>query len=422
VAAPSAGTAGALPEPVTRMETADAARLLDLLEQLMAIETRDVDTVLDEAATRIADALGVEKVDSFFLEGELLRARGTSRTELGRLQQQMGLDVLQVANGGRMVEVLRTGKDHLDGHVQDDEGELRGIKEMGVRSTLATPIFVGDQPQGVLGAASLREDAFDDEDLQLIRAIARWVGVLKHRAQLLESATRAALEEGRRLAAEELVTVLAHDLGNYLTPLRGRLEFALREARRDERARDEEVLAASIASIDEIAALTTDLLNVSRIEEGILVLRPETTPLRPLIERAARALATEDVKVVLDVSPQLTVKVDLLRVSQVFTNLISNAVKHSPRGGTVTIDAIEDGDVVIRVMDEGPGVPSDLMPRVFMRYARGPRSTGLGIGLYLAERIARAHGGSLTLDSSTTGATFALRLPAGDRDPRPLDS
>ena len=398
-------------------QTVDAQRLLDILSQLIRIDARDLHHALDEASTRIAEALEVEKVDAFLIEGEVLRARGTSRTQLGRIQHEMGLDVLQIANGGRIVQVFIEGQDHLDGRVQADEAELAGIKAMGVHSTLATRVMVGDEPRGVLAAASTRDDAFDSSDLEFLRSVATWVGLLANRAELRERATEMALDEGRRLAAEELVTVLAHDLGNYLTPLRGRLEFGLRDARREGRAKEEELLTASIENIDAITALTTDLLDVHRIEEGILALRVQQAQLRPLVERAAQAFVSEHVRIDVDVPADVSVRADVLRLTQVLTNLLSNAVKHSPRGGTVTVDATSDIDVVIRVMDEGPGVPNELVPRVFTRYARGPRSTGLGLGLYLAERIARAHGGSLTLDSSSTGATFTLRLPSGDRDP-----
>ncbi|HEY6959301.1 MAG TPA: HAMP domain-containing sensor histidine kinase [Candidatus Limnocylindria bacterium] len=390
-------------------------RLLHLLEQLLEIDPEDSEHALDEAATAIAEALPAEKVDTFLAEGEILRARGTSETDLGRLQQDLGLDVLPIANGGRTAQVFFSGRDFRDGHVQHDPEELPGVKEMGIASTIATRFVVGTDPRGVLQASSTGEEAFDEEDLQFLRAVGRWVGTLVHRTELRDRAMRAATDEGRRLAAEELVTVLAHDLGNYLTPLRGRLEQNLRDAVRDGRDTSRQRLEASIQSVDAITQLTADLLDVSRIEEGILRLQPSEIGVRDLVREVARALGSDHVRIAVDVPENLSVKADLRRLRQVLANLVGNAVKHSPANGTVAISARRlDGEVEIRVSDEGPGVPSDIMPRVFMRYARGPRSTGLGIGLYLAERIASAHGGRLTLDSTPSGATFALRLPAPD--------
>jgi signal transduction histidine kinase len=393
-------------------------RLLHLLEELLEIEPEGVDNALDEAATAIARALPAEKVDTFLAEGAFLRARGTSETDLGREQQRLGLDVLAIANGGRTVQVFLGGRDFRDGHVERDMDELPGVREqLGIRSTIATRFNVGGEARGVLQAASARPDAFDDEDLQFLRAVSRWVGTLAHRVELRDRAMRAATDEGRRLAAEELVTVLAHDLGNYLTPLRARLEQNMRDAQRERREVALRRLEDSIESVDAITQLTADLLDVSRIEEGILRLEPREIRVRELATSVANALATDRVRMHVEVPGDLTVPADALRLRQVLMNLVGNAVKHSPRGGTITIDGRRDdeGDdghtVEIRVADEGPGVASDIMPHVFTRYARGPRSTGLGIGLYLAERIANAHGGSLTLDSTATGATFVLRLP-----------
>jgi signal transduction histidine kinase len=125
-----------------------------------------------------------------------------------------------------------------------------------------------------------------------------------------------------------------------------------------------------------------------------------------------RGLETGTVRIIVDVPRDLTIFADHARIRQVLSNLLANALHHSPVGTTVTLSGAREPDaVVLRVTDEGPGVPSDIMPRVFTRYARGPRSTGLGIGLYLAERIVAAHGGTLVLDSTPSGATFTLRLP-----------
>ena len=396
--------------------------MLSTLEHLLEVEARDLDHALDEAATVLADVLGAEKVDAFLVDGEkqILRARGTSKTPLGDKQQRMGLDVLPISNGGRSVEIFEKGCDYLHGEVDQDAGELAGIKELGVRSSIGTPLVVGTERRGALQAASVRRNAFDQDDLQFLRGVSRWIGTIAHRAELDERATRIAMEEGRRLAAEELVTVLAHDLGNYLTPLRGRLELCLRVARRENRQDDRERLEAALSNVDAVTSLTRDLLDVSRIEEGMLHLDPSLIDVRGMYQSVARAMATDKVSIDIDVPEGLAVRGDHARIRQVVTNLLGNAIHHSPRGSTVRLVAAAEVDAVaLRVEDQGPGVPSDLMPRVFTRYARGPRSTGLGLGLYLAERIAAAHGGSLTLESSSSGATFTLRLPSRPADAHP---
>jgi signal transduction histidine kinase len=111
------------------------------------------------------------------------------------------------------------------------------------------------------------------------------------------------------------------------------------------------------------------------------------------------------------------VNADSERLRQVLENLVTNAIKHSPAGEPVMVElAIEnriDGKWAnVTVADRGPGVPVDQLPTLFTRFAAGAGSTGLGLGLYLAARIAAAHGGSLDVNSTPgAGARFTLALP-----------
>ncbi len=120
------------------------------------------------------------------------------------------------------------------------------------------------------------------------------------------------------------------------------------------------------------------------------------------------------------------VEADQARIGQALENLISNALRHSPKGAPVEVEVTSEmrtnGDstgsaerewAIINVHDEGPGVPPELMPKLFSRFSPGPNSTGLGLGLYLARSIAEAHGGTLTVESSPgKGTTFCMAFPA----------
>jgi signal transduction histidine kinase len=118
------------------------------------------------------------------------------------------------------------------------------------------------------------------------------------------------------------------------------------------------------------------------------------------------------------VPDELRVEADPDRLKQALENLIANALRHSPKGVPVDVELAgerrDDGAwAVVSVKDEGPGIATELMPRLFTRFASGPDSTGLGLGLYLARSIAEAHGGALTVTSSPgQGTTFQLALPA----------
>jgi signal transduction histidine kinase len=107
------------------------------------------------------------------------------------------------------------------------------------------------------------------------------------------------------------------------------------------------------------------------------------------------------------------VEADPARIRMVLANLLSNAIRHTPRGGTVTVGAIETGEVVeLSVADTGTGIPEELMPRVFDRFVRGPGSRGSGLGLAIARDLVAAHGGNIEADSHPdTGTTIRFTLP-----------
>lgn len=169
-----------------------------------------------------------------------------------------------------------------------------------------------------------------------------------------------------------------------------------------------------------LGTVVSDLLDVARVDYGLFRVEPAAVELAPLLEDCARSLATPDTSV--DVRVQSTGKIvvlaDAVRLRQCVDNVVANAVAQSPKGGIVTIliaaETRADGEYArIDVIDEGPGVPPDMLPRIFERLATGKaRQGGLGLGLYLAKRIAELHGGDLTAQSTPgKGARFTLSVP-----------
>jgi two-component system, OmpR family, sensor kinase len=410
--------------PVAAEETRN--KLLWTLEQLLAIEATELTSTLDQASQLMAEALAADKIDAFLYDASsaTLVAIGTSQTPMARHQVSIGLDRLPVANGGRAVEVFQTGVPYFTGRVDLDEGELVGIrKALGVRSAIMVPLQIGATRRGVLAAASARLDAFTSGDARFLDAVSRWVGMVAHRAELVESIRQEAVNEGMRMAAEELILVLAHDLGNHLTPLAGRIDMICRRARAEGNKRHIEDVTAAQSAIVRLRRLVSDLLDVGRLERGIFSLSLQTVDLVPLVQQAARMLETDVSRVRLDLPEALVVTADPDRIRQIVENLITNAINHSPKGLPVDVEARSEarhnGDwAVIVVRDQGPGISSDLLPRLFTRFARGPESTGLGLGLYLAHSLAVAHGGTLEAESTLgQGSSFRLSLPAEQNAP-----
>ena len=389
--------------------------MLSTLQRLLEIETGDMEAALDAAAQALAEVLRADKVDAFVYEPSTatLVARGTSDTPLGHKQHALGLHLLPVANGGRMVEVFETGVPRHCGRVDLDQEELRGVREgLGVRSDISVPLDIAGTRSGVLAAVSTSAEFFSEADLRFLRTVAHWVGVVAHRAQLVEAAAREAMAHGRRTAAEELITVLAHDLRNFLTPLRMRIGMMSRRARRDGNegyVRDADEM---VRTVDRLEQLVHELLDTARLEQGLFTLSVRPVDLVELLRETVADLAPGAVQVRAE-QAELVVCADPVRVRQAIENLLSNALKVQPEDDAVLVHvAACESWATVTVEDRGPGIPPDVLPRLFQRFGSGPGSVGLGLGLYLARGIAEAHAGSLEVDSSSgRGARFTLRLP-----------
>jgi signal transduction histidine kinase len=399
-------------------------RLLTTLERLLAIEATEVKAALDQSSQLVAEALHADKVDAFLHDPAIdtLVAVGTSDTPLAHREQAIGMDRLPVANRGRVVEVFETGIAFRTGRLDEDPAELIGMKAgLGIRSSLVVALEVNGQRRGVLSVTSTEPDRFSEEDLRFLAAVAHWVGIVIHRAELVTHITQAVAERARRTGAEELITVLAHDLNNYLTPLIGRTEVLRRRATREGRTTDMEDAHSMLSILERLHRLIDNLLDAGRLEQGLFGLSVQPVNIAALAHETADSLRSPQTDIVVRGPDELIVEADRSRLQQALENLLSNALKHTPTGVPVVVEvhaeAREDGAwAMLTVRDQGPGIPAALLPQLFNRFMIGPASKGLGLGLYLARGIAQAHGGTLTVDSYPgAGTTFHLALPALDQ-------
>jgi two-component system, OmpR family, sensor kinase len=405
-------------------ETSD--RFLSTIEQLLAIRSTDLDEALDQAADLLANTLGADKVDAFLYDprSESLVAGGTSRTPMGRMQHAIGMHRLPLANGGRTVEVFKTGSSRLTGRADQDPDELRGFTEgLGIRSMMCARFGVEDDPRGVLSVASATPELWTADDLRFVEAAARWVGMVAIRAELSERLAQQAEEQGRRAAADELLAILAHDLRNHLTPISARLQFLERWAARERQQIAQRYVAEITRSFDRLGHLVSDLLDSTRLDQGLFTLQRRVIDLVGLTREVATVLSGTSNRIeVVACDPDVTAVVDPDRVRQTLENLLVNALKYSPDSAPVTVEVIREPRVdgawgLVSVIDRGPGIPREIQDRLFERFASGPGSQGLGLGLYVARRVAEAHGGTLTVESATgRGARFTLALPVDGQD------
>jgi signal transduction histidine kinase len=228
----------------------------------------------------------------------------------------------------------------------------------------------------------------------------------------------ASQDEARR----HLMADVAHELRTPLAVLQGKVEGIIDGVY----ARDNQQLQELLDETQVLARLVEDLRTLSTAESGAMALSKEPTDLTALAHDAASALAGRarelGIDLVVDGHAEIdAITIDPVRVREVLTNLVGNALRHTPRGGCVRImlDAPFDG-VEIKVADTGAGIPADDLPRIFDRFYKGAASTGSGLGLTIAKRLVEAHGGTLRAESRVgSGTAMAVFLPRQQTDDGP---
>jgi PAS domain S-box-containing protein len=220
---------------------------------------------------------------------------------------------------------------------------------------------------------------------------------------------------------DEFLSVASHELRTPLTTIKGYTQL-LAQTMNDLPAEEQATyINAVLGEIDRMMGLISELLDVSRIETNRLQI--ERQPIRWLefIERRATAFRVQHParNISFDRSaPETTLSVDPDRMRQVVDNLLSNAIKYSPEGSPIQVTAtVENGCMLTAVIDNGIGIPTDEIPKLFERFHRARNVSsryygGLGLGLYIAKAIIEAHNGSIAVSSEEgRGATFTIRLP-----------
>jgi signal transduction histidine kinase len=392
--------------------------LLVTLQRLLDLPTTSLGETLHQSAQLVVQALHAEKVDTFLYDliSDSLIAYGTSQTPMGTKEKTLGLDQLPLTGGGRAVEVYQTGQPYWSGQVNRDPEELSGMKEdLGVKSELLVPLPVDGAPRGVVLASSSAPANFTEEDLHFLEAVTHWIGVLLHRAELAEHYMREAQAQAHRLAAEEILTVMAHDLRNMLAPIKGRLDLLERQARREGQIAYERDLVLTSQAVMRLNGLVTDVLDVARLREGLFALQRDAFDLVEVLQDMVQLWSTPEHPVELYAPDHLSVVADQNRIQQALENLLSNATTHADPRTVIQIGVSEEQRsqgpwVVVTVSNQGPPIPPDQLATLFLPFAKGAQSQGMGLGLYLAERIAYAHQGDLTVRTEPQSATTAFML------------
>jgi PAS domain S-box-containing protein len=313
------------------------------------------------------------------------------------------------------------------------------LDTVGFSSLIGAPLGVEERVIGVLLAGTPSHRGFLEANLELLQIVADRVALAIDRSRLHEAeqlARRDAQEAGAAVRLrDEFLSVASHELRNPVAGMKGAAQLLRRAEQRGQL--DGERLDRYIGMIeqaaDRLATLTDDLLDVSRLQQGILPLRAQQTDVAMLLRRVVARLQEQSTAhhlVLALEDPSCLAFIDPDRIEQVVENLVSNAIKYAPDGGDVQIAlAHKDDGIELCVRDTGIGLPADALEGIFEPFGRASNAVqrnieGLGLGLYICRKIGEQHGGRLVAESEGEGkgTTMRLWLPLRERvsadDPR----
>ena len=398
-----------------RQRTEDALRFLSETGALLGdlIHGRSIlQRVAERAVPTLGDLCIIDLADDTQITTAAIAAATPAATDTARSSRER--TPLQWSEPDLVVEVMRHRETRLVSEVM-----LAGLH---TESALIIPLVIADRVLGALTFAMVTSGRQHDDSYRTLADELAVRVALAVDAQALYQRTRDAVG-----ARDEVLAVVSHDLRNPLSAIR-MCASALRETPLPTPEAASELLETIEDSATWAFHIIEDLLDVASLDAGRLSIESEPLQLGPVLERAhtmfipaaAERHQTLDVQTPAeDALPRVLIDSD--RILQVLTNLLQNAVKFTPPGGTIRVRALEaPGAVQVSVSDTGPGIAADDITRVFERFWHAGRQSKVrstGLGLAIARGIIEAHGGRLWVDSTVgQGSTFFFTIPTAARD------
>jgi len=336
-------------------------------------------------------------------------------------------EVLLVASKGLAGEVQATGRPARTDDVIADprlHPDYAGmIREEGSVAVVVAPIRMGARVEGLIYCDNRAPRSFTERDEEVLLRLGDHAAIALRNAGLYQQAERARQDaENANRAKDDFLAVLSHELRTPLTSMLGWLRLLRTGQLTPERSGQALEVVERNTRIQ--AQLINDLLDVSRIIAGKLQLDCYEVELAPIVEEAVESSRSdaEAKGVRLDVAQEgggAAVLGDPLRLGQIVSNLVTNAVKFTPGGGLVRVRLTREGaEAVLTVRDTGIGIEPSVVPQIFDRFRQADstitrRHGGLGLGLAIVRHLSELHGGVVSVSSPGPGqgATFSVRLP-----------
>jgi signal transduction histidine kinase/integral membrane sensor domain MASE1 len=386
-------------------ESLDYQKTLALVAQMTVPQLADFCTVdlLDEAGE--LDRVAVAHVDPEKVE---LVRRLSTRPGSGAMA-----GVAQTIRAGQSLRVPEVDVE-LFKDLFPDPAELSTMRQLGLRSAMIVPMRARGQILGALSLSSTHEGfRYSERDLAFAEELAARAGMAVDSARLYHQAQAAVAER------EEVMAAVSHDLKNPISAILSRAKLLQRVVPAEQQREWVGEHAEGIRrSGTRMSQLIDEILEAERAAAGHVELKLHSWAIVPLLQDAVDAFHStseaQGLRFEINVPGEtLYAHCDAGRVQRILSNLIGNAIKFTPKGGTISLSAAAAGKrVKLCVSDTGPGVPLEDQPHLFERYWRG-RSGGTGLGLYIAKSLVDAHGGEIWVESNAgLGSSFCFTLPA----------
>jgi PAS domain S-box-containing protein len=336
------------------------------------------------------------------------------------------VSVREVVGSGRSVLQEEISADMLDRSVPDEP--LRDmLRELDPTSAVTVPLLTRDRVRGVISLGSAGSGRRLEADrVALVEELARRTALALDNALLFERERRARVRAAAAVRSrDEVLAVVAHDLRSPLSAISIFASLLENSVSSEEQRQNAGTILRTAEQMDR---LIQDLLDIARIEGGFLHIEREPHEPMALIGEVVDVLqekaAARGIRLQGGVSSAVpALAADPYRIRQVLSNLVENAIKVTPRGGSVRLTANARGDeIVFSVRDTGPGISQAQLPKLFERFwqARRDDRTGTGLGLAIARGIVEAHGGRIWAESEPgAGSTFSFSLCTADQPAAP---
>ncbi|HYE92178.1 MAG TPA: GAF domain-containing protein, partial [Terriglobales bacterium] len=365
---------------------------------------------------------GLRRIGPAYADPRLGPLADELRRQVPTLRAGSASGTMSVLLSGKPLLVPEVSRDWLEAAIQD-ERYRSFVARLEPRSLMIVPLAARGRTLGVLTMVSLQPARrYGEADLTLAEDLGRRAAVAIDNARLYRQTEQAHHDaEAANRAKDEFLAVLSHELRTPLNAVSGWLKMV--EAGTLQGAQAERALTTVGRNVAVLRRLIEDLLDVSGIIAGKLTLERAPCDLASVVEHAVEALEGEatgkGVHCAVTAARALVVEADALRLRQVVTNLLTNAIKFTPAGGVVTVTVERrERDAVITVADTGAGIDPSMLPHVFERFRQADSSStrrhgGLGLGLAIVKHIVELHGGTVRAESRGAGhgATFVVALP-----------